>query len=232
MKTTLYIVRHGEAEGNINRTFHGWTDSSLTPKGHKQCEELAKRLQKIDFDEILASPLKRTRQTVEYILQGRENEIIFNENLKEINGGDWEGVSWEDLSLKWPTDYEVWDIEPHLHQMPNGESVEGFQKRLIQTFEEIIKAHLGKKLCIVTHGTGIKTLMCYFKGIPLSEMVNINWYDNTSVTVIEHSPEGYHVVLEGDDYHLKDDLKTVKNQDWVVLLEEKIKKAREKKGEM
>jgi probable phosphoglycerate mutase len=232
MKTTLYIVRHGEAEGNINRTFHGWTDSSLTPKGHRQCEQLAKRLESIDFDEILSSPLKRTKQTVEYILRGRKNKISLNENLKEINGGEWEGVSWEDLSINWPKEYEIWDVEPHLHQMPNGESVAGFQKRLIQTFDDIIKTHQGKRICIVTHGTGIKTLMCHFKGLPLSEMVNISWYDNTSVTLIEHFREGYEVLLEGDDSHLEEDLKTVKHQDWVALLEEKIKKAKEKRGEI
>lgn len=222
MKTTLFIIRHAEAEGNVGRVFHGVTDSFLTPKGHKQCERLAEELFKEDFDVIISSPLNRTRQTAEYILKGREKKLFFDEDLKEINGGKWEECTWQELSEKWPKEYETWDLRPHLHQMPDGDSVASFQKRLIGAFDKIIKEHKGKKICVVTHGTGIKTLMCHFKGVALSQMVFFKWFDNTAITVVEHSDEGFNLLKQGDDSHLPDNLKTVKHQDWVEDLEKRV----------
>ncbi|HEY9061150.1 MAG TPA: histidine phosphatase family protein [Pseudobacteroides sp.] len=214
MKTRLIFVRHAEAEGNLYREFHGWTDSPITDKGHKQAELAAGRLRNMKIDVIYSSSLKRTLQTAQYIADIKGLPIIRTDKLKEINGGDWEGKKWDELASIWPHENETWEKKPHIHRMPNGESMEEFQERLLKEIQYIIDNNRGKNICIVTHGTAIKAMMCRFKGCELEEMVNIKWYDNTSVTVIDYEDGSYKVVMEGDASHLSREMSTIYNQEW------------------
>lgn len=214
MITRLVLVRHAEAEGNMNRVFHGWSDSNITEKGRLQAQRAAERLKDEEIDVIYSSSLKRTLQTAEYIARVKMLPIIRTDKLKEINGGDWEGKGWDELADIWPNEHFTWENRPHLHQMPNGESMEEFQKRLSGEIDYIINNNKGRNICIVTHGTAIRALMCYFLGYELSEMLNIMWYDNTSITRVEWNNGKFNVILEGDNSHLTGELSTLNNQEW------------------
>lgn len=214
MKTRLIFVRHAEAEGNLKRIFHGWTDSEITEKGHEQARLAAERLEEIDIDVIYSSSMKRTLQTAGYISELKGLPIIRTDKLKEINGGEWEGKTWEELPKKWPEQHNTWEHKPHLHRMPNGETMEEFQKRLIDEVKYIIDNNKGKTVCIVTHGTAIKALMCHFHSCDLEKMIDIPWCDNTAVTVIDYEDNQFEIVTEGDASHLGKDLSTVENQEW------------------
>lgn len=214
MKTRLIFVRHAEAEGNVTRRFHGWTDGDITEKGHKQAETAAQALMDAKIDVLYSSSLKRTLQTAEYISKLKNLPIIRTDKLREINGGKWEGERWDELQSKWPHEYDTWENKPHLHKMPSGESMSEFQKRLMDEVKYIIANNMGKNICIVTHGTAIRSMMCIFKGCELDAMLSIPWYDNTSITIVEYEDERFRVVLEGDASHLGKELSTLQNQEW------------------
>lgn len=224
-KTRLIIVRHAEAEGNYKRLFHGWSDGELTEKGHIQAARAAERLKNVRIDVLYSSSLKRTLQTAGYIADAKNLPILRTDQLKEINGGDWEGEPWETLPEKWPEAYHTWENTPHLHSMPNGETMEEFQERLVEEVKHIIGMNKGKHIGIVTHGTAIKALLCYFNSCPLEEMFNIKWCDNTAITIVDYENDQFSLVLEGDSTHLDDALSTLKNQEWwddyIKKLEEK-----------
>ncbi len=214
MKTRLIFIRHAEAEGNAKREFHGWTDGDITEKGHIQAQKAAERLRDIPIDVLYSSSMKRTLQTAEYISRVKGLPIIRTDKMKEINGGDWEGQKWEELQDRWPVEHDTWENRPHLHRMPNGETMEGFQQRLITEVMKIINANMRKNICIVTHGTAIRAMMCRFFGCDLETMLEIEWYDNTSITVVDYEAGKFQVVLEGDASHLGRELSTVQNQAW------------------
>lgn len=214
MKTRLIIVRHAEAEGNIIRRFHGWTDSPLTERGHLQAERVAERLKGTQIDVIYSSSLKRTMQTAGYIAQAQNLPVSSSDELKEINGGEWEDLTWKELEEGWPADYDTWDNRPHLHQMPGGESMTEFQQRALNEVLHIIKQNPGKNICIVTHGTVIRTLICHFRECTLDEMINVPWCDNTGITIIDYENGAFSTIVEGDSDHLGSDLGTIVNQDW------------------
>lgn len=230
MRTRLIFVRHAEAEGNAMRRFHGWTDSSITEKGHAQAQSVAQRLKDVPIDVIYSSSMKRTLQTCEYIAKVKNLPIIRTDKLKEINGGDWEDKTWDELPGKWPLENETWENKPHLHRMPNGESMVEFQERLLNEVNKIIDDNKGKNICIVTHGTAIRAMMCRFSSCELVEMANIPWYDNTSVTIIDHEDNNFKVIVEGDASHLDKELSTLQNQAWWNEHMESIKN-RESKSE-
>lgn len=229
MRTRLIFVRHAEAEGNKIRRFHGWTDSEITPKGHMQAKRVAERLKDVDIDVIYSSSLKRTMQTASYISDIKGLPVTTSDNLREINGGDWEDRTWTELEERWPEEYDTWENRPFAHKMPNGESMEEFQKRLLDEVMQIIRSNEGKNICIVTHGTAIRAMLCRFRNCSLEEMCNIAWCDNTAITVIDYEDGNFRTVTEGDSTHLGDDLGTVVNQDWWEDYMKKVKAREDEK---
>jgi len=226
LRTRLIFVRHAEALGNKTRRFHGWTNSGFTEKGHLQAKRVAERFKDVDIDVIFSSSLQRAFQTAKYIADIKGLQVITSENLREINGGDWEDVAWSELEQRWPDEYEAWENRPHKLKMPNGESMEEFQDRLLGEIMSIIKANEGKNICIVTHGTAIRAMLCHFRSCTLEEMVNVEWCDNTAITVIDYDDGVFTIVTEGDSSHLGKDLGTIVNQDW---WEEYLRKSKERK---
>jgi len=224
MKTRLVFVRHAEAEGNLIRQFHGWTNSEITEKGHVQAQLVAERLKNEKIDVIYSSSLKRTMQTAQYIADIKGLPIKTSDKLKEIFGGDWEGKRWDELPGIWPYENDTWENKPHLHVMPNGESMADFQKRLIEEVDRIIDNNEGRNICIVTHGTAIRTLMCHFFGCDLDHMLKVKWYDNTAVTILEHEKGTFNVLTEGNADHLTRELSTLHNQEWWAIYEQEFEK--------
>lgn len=215
MTTKIIFVRHGEAEGNYERIFHGITNSELTEKGKKQAEKVAQRLKNENIDIIYSSSLKRAFDTAKYIAGAKNiDNIIVKDELVEINGGDWENVEWAELSNIWPEDYENWENHPHLHCMPGGESMNQAYDRIVSAVCKIAEENKGRDICIVTHGTVLRALMCYLYNKPLEDMITISWCDNTAITIVEFVDNSIRVLLEGDNKHLIEGLSTLETQDW------------------
>lgn len=216
MKTRLIFVRHAEAEGNFHRLFHGWYDSKITEKGHKQAQKVAQRLAGMHIDVLYSSSLTRTLQTAQYISEAKQLPVIRTDKMKEINGGDWENKTWEELPKLYPQENYTWESQPHLHQMPNGESMAEFFERITNEVRKIISDNRGKDICIVTHGTAIRALMCRFYGCTLEHMINVMWCDNTSITMVDYDDgtDSFEVLLDGDSEHLGFELSTIQNQEW------------------
>jgi len=214
LKTRVILVRHAEAQGNIERFFQGWTDGLLSEKGHKQAKLLGESLNNEKIDVIYTSTLTRTQQTAKYIAEIHNLNLNIRDDLKEINGGDWENVPFENLHERWPDEYDNWNHQPHIHVMPNGESTFELFTRIKKAVLEIIYENKGKTICIVTHGTAIRTLMSYLLGLPFENLIDIPWYDNTAVTKFTFDEGIIDVQLEGDISHLTKDMSTLYNQEW------------------
>lgn len=184
--TKLIIVRHAEAEGNAALRFHGWTDSRITEKGEEQARLLADRLLSEKPDVVLSSPLRRTRMTVQPFLERSGMPLQIIEDLKEINGGDFEDVPFGELESRFPEAFPLWEHEPHLAQLPNGESMSSFRDRVTSALQHIVETHAGKKVLIVTHGTVIRVWTWLMTGLPFHEVKRIPWCVNTAVTLAEY----------------------------------------------
>lgn len=215
MITKIIFVRHGEAEGNLERIFHGQTDSSLTEKGHEQAKKAAQRLKYEKIDVIYSSPLKRAYDTALYIAKEKNiKEVIVDNGLKEIYGGEWENIRWNELPERWPKEYYNWEYKPHLCCIPTGESMKEAYDRIVDAVSRIANENKGADICIVTHGTVLRALMCHLQKKPFEDLINISWCDNTAITVVEFNEESFKVILEGDNTHLNDELSTFAVQDW------------------
>ena len=212
-RTRFIVVRHGEAEGNIIRIFHGQYNSSLTEDGHIQAERAAVYLKNFKIDRLYSSDLSRTIDTAAHIAKYHSLEIIQHPGLREIDGGKWENVPWDDLPGLFPESYGCWENDISRTVMPDGESVSEMFERTRTVFNDIANAHPGETVCVVTHGTVIRALLCEWRNIPLSKMQNVPWFDNASITIVDYTHPGCQIIEEGISSHLAG-VSTFGKQDW------------------
>lgn len=212
-KTRIIVVRHGEAEGNIIRIFHGQYNSTLTEDGHLQAERAAQYLKNINIDHIYSSDLTRTISTAEHIAKNRNLTIKTDSRLREIYGGLWENVPWDDLPERFPESYDCWENDISKTVMPEGESVDEMFSRTRDAFADIASRHPGETVCIVTHGTVIRALVCLWRNIALADMQKVPWFDNASITIVDYAGGNYEIIDEGISSHLEG-VSTFQKQSW------------------
>ncbi len=219
-KTRFIVVRHGEAVGNIIRIFHGQHNSSLTSDGHLQAERAAQFLKDYKIDHIYSSDLDRTLSTAKHIAAGRNLEIKLDSRLREINGGKWENVPWDDLPGLFPESYGHWENDISKTAMPEGETVFEMFERTKKAFSDISAKHPGETVCVVTHGTVLRALVCLWRNIPLADMQKVPWFDNASITIVDYTDSGYNIIEEGINRHLEG-ISTFQKQSWWQRYSEK-----------
>ena len=108
--TVLYLARHGETVDNANQILQGRTQGMLNEKGLEQAENLAKSLDGIQIDAVIASDLKRAVDTAEVIAKRRSLPLITTPLLRERDWGSFTGRFIPDLKdVQWPDDVESMD---------------------------------------------------------------------------------------------------------------------------
>lgn len=204
--TDLYIIRHCEAEGNVKRFFQGVSDCDISECGKKQLELLAERFKKIQIDAIYSSPLKRAYRTAEAVNRYHNLPININEKLIEINGGEIEGVCWENFPQTKPELEYHWNMEPHLFHPKGGEPMSSVYKRCWEAVEEIVAENDGKRVAITSHGCTIRNILCHAQGKPIEQLNTVDWSDNTGVFLLRFkdgaTPE---ILMFNDCSHLTAD---------------------------
>lgn len=182
--TTIYITRHGETEWNRQCRFQGSLNSELTDKGLLAAQLLSERIEDIDLDVIIASPLKRAFHTAEIVKGNKKIEIVKNEGLKEINLGDFEGMKYSEITGKNNEILMKIEDDPFANSYPNGENLLEFYKRVEKTFKDIIETYRGKRILIVAHGGTIKCIESYFRKKKIDKDWMAGVVKNCSLTCI------------------------------------------------
>ncbi|MFZ5352723.1 MAG: alpha-ribazole phosphatase [Bacillota bacterium] len=154
----LYLVRHGETEHNVKGVYYGWTDCGLTEKGIEQCKALANTLKCISFDAVISSSLIRAAVTAEIICGSNEN-IIFDDRLRERNFGRWEGLHYSELQSNYKEQWDIWCNDWKNAIIPEGESFSELYSRVEECIEEILAKYKEGKVLVVTHHGCLRLIM-------------------------------------------------------------------------
>ena len=183
--TKIYFTRHGETVWNRQFRFQGHKDSDLTDKGVLAAELLADRIEEIELDYIISSPLMRAYSTAEIVRGKKDVEIIKHNGLKEINLGVFEGMSYEDIKKEHPKLLDLIESDPINNRYPNGENLREFYNRVVDAFKEIIENYRNKTTLIVAHGGTIKCIEAYIRKFKLNSDWIGNVVKNCSLSYIE-----------------------------------------------
>lgn len=198
---TLYITRHGETEWNKEKRMQGWLDSNLTEDGKNSAISLGERLKEIEFTAIFSSPSGRTKTTTELIKGNRDIPIYYDDNLKEMHLGQWEGQTQSSIFEAFPYEYEAFWYTPHLFTPIGGEKFEETKARALKMLNTLQKEYSEGNILIVTHTVVIKCLLSIFKNEELESLWDGPYIHDTSLTKVQISENGYTVLLEGDISH-------------------------------
>jgi broad specificity phosphatase PhoE len=213
--TRVYLIRHCESLGNIERIFHGITDVDISENGKKQLDRLRERCRDFKFDAIYSSPLIRAYKTAEAANYYHGLPIITDEGLLEQNGGHWEDKKFEELPVLFPEEFRRWEEEPGMFCPEGGEPMREVYDRIWNTVLAIVKRHPGQNVCIVSHGCAIKNFLCRAYRRPIEMLSTVGWYDNTAISVVDFDEDlSPTVVATRDASHLDEETSTFSKQDW------------------
>ena len=212
--TTLYLIRHGEAEGNRYRRCHGQYDSTITDNGYRQIAALAKRMEGVPIDAVYASDLTRTQTTALAVTRTHKLALRLEPRLREVSVGAWEDKTWTWLGkfdterlVAFNTDAQRWAVE-------GGETMARVRDRMLAALYDIIAAHPNGNVAVVSHGMALRALVGTLNGLTLPEIDKTGHAENTAVTKLEADGRGIRVVYANDASHLPDGLTTLHKQLW------------------
>ncbi|MCI8649838.1 MAG: histidine phosphatase family protein [Anaerotruncus sp.] len=213
--TTIYLVRHCEAEGNWKRLFQGHYDGKVSELGYQQLAHLAERFCSVKLDAVYSSPLTRAMETARAINRCAQLPIQQDDGLLEINGGAFEGKPFAELPILFAEAYDKWEHDPAHFTAPGGESMQQVYDRMRDTIDRIARTHEGGTVAIASHGCAIRNYQCYVRGLPLSQVNSVTWCDNTAVNCIEYD-SGFqpHIIYLNDTSHLPEGCSSFMKQTW------------------
>lgn len=200
--TTIYLIRHGESLGNIQRRFLGHSDWDLTELGHRQAACTAELFREIPVDAVLSSDLLRAYHTAAPIAAQKGLSIETDRGFREIFAGQWEGKLFSDLEVLFEPEYTVWKTDIGRAHPNGGESVLQLHERVHDALLRAVRKHEGKTIVIATHATPIRVLLTGFMGRSIEEAAGTPWVSNASITKLEYENGEFRIAYSDRHDHL------------------------------
>ncbi len=205
MKTKLYIVRHTQTVGNIEKRLTGRCDYELTDEGKEFVERLTKKLSKVKFDVAYSSTSGRTKKTIQKLADLNNLKIIEDEDLCEMYFGAYDGKTWEEVNKINPKIKQVQNEINEIKNIPEQESMEDVAKRVYKKMLDIVHENTGKTVLICSHGVAIESFLRQITKIPFSDLREEYSQKNTSLNIVEYDDEQgkFDILVLNDKSHLE-----------------------------
>lgn len=202
--TKLVLLRHGQTLMSVDRRYSGRGDVPLTDLGQGQADVAAQRLaamEGVGGAKVIASPLTRTRQTAQAVVDATGGALSFHDGLLETDFGAWEGLTFLEASEQYTDLHRDWlgdsTVEP-----PGGESLEVVFGRVRGLLNEILSRYPGQILVVVSHVTPIKALLRLGLDVGPSIFYRLH-LDLASLSIVDFYADGNASVrLINDSSHL------------------------------
>ena len=155
--TMIYFVRHGETILTPDRKFSGSgaPNPPLTATGLAQASLVADEIAKLNPEILIASPLRRTTQTIEVIAEKVALPVIYDQAWYECGFGLWDGLSIDEVSRIYPMEYKAW-LASSAYAPPQGESYDELGWRVDEAIDKLVAKFPGKRVVIASHNGVIK----------------------------------------------------------------------------
>ncbi|MDP0488754.1 MAG: histidine phosphatase family protein [Fusobacterium sp. JB021] len=185
----IILIRHGETDMNKDNLYHGILDPELNNTGIKQAEKAYDIVKNLDYDKIFSSNLKRAYETAE-ILNYKNLNIEISDKIRELNFGIFEGLSYNQISKKYPKELEIATKNWKTYDFKTGESPLVLQKRAVEFINSLDK---NLNYLIVTHWGIICTVLSYY----FSGNLDAYWkfkVNNCGIIIIEFDENNFPIL--------------------------------------
>ncbi len=193
-QTVIYLVRHGETQGNRVRRYQPY-DTPLSDEGSTQAALVAERLAgEGPFTALYASDLARTLETAGAISRRLGLPIIAEPRMRELDAGDWKGMLYSEIEQQYPGHRERWIAAGGIERLPgaSGESTTAVHRRVTAALDEIAARHAGERVIVVSHGWALTILLSAVHEWDYVEAFREQrlHLGNTSVSIVEINATG------------------------------------------
>lgn len=199
----IYLIRHGQTDWNLEGKIQGRHDVSLNETGSKQAELLAMGMDKRPVVQIFSSRQKRALETAQAVGRRQHVAVTVIDGLEEVEFGEWEGKTWDEISREYPEEFKVWCTEPAEIVPPGGESRPQIYRRIGNALNEILRRSRGD-IAIVSHGAALAYMVSLMLEKELGDHDEII-VKNASISTVEYDRETgkFHMAEANDVSHLK-----------------------------
>ena len=157
--TELLLVRHGETDWNRDLRFQGHADRPLNETGREQARALAEVIARDQVDAIYTSDLARARETAELIAERAGIPFILEPQLREIDVGEWQGLTHPEIEERFPDGMRKWHERGHGWE--EGETYDEVAGRVLAAIARIVAAHPDGRVVVVGHGGTIRAIRAH-----------------------------------------------------------------------
>ena len=200
--TVTHLLRHGQTEHTPERRFSGRNDLPLSRTGRAEAEAAAARAAELGIEVIVASPLRRTRETAEIVAATLGLPVEFDDDLVELDFGDIEGMTFAEAAKKHPLAARRFGTDVTM-AAPGGESVMDVSTRVARARRRLLSRHAGRSVLVVTHMMPIKLMLT--AGLDVDEdVVHRVFLEAASFCTVTWSSDGRSSVrVVNDTAHLR-----------------------------
>jgi broad specificity phosphatase PhoE len=205
--TRIILVRHGQTAWNVGASsaegerFRGRIDLPLNERGRAQAQALDRRLADEPIAAIYASPLQRAMETAEPTARRLGLTVQPLEGILDISYGDWQEHPHSEVAQLYPALYRQWLQEPHLVQIPGGESLEEVRDRAMAALHQVMARHQDQMILAAAHQVVNKVLVCAMLGLDNSHFWRIR-QDNGCLNIFDYQEGFFTALLINDTCHL------------------------------
>ncbi|MFR8874540.1 MAG: histidine phosphatase family protein [Oscillospiraceae bacterium] len=202
--TTIYLVRHGEAEGNAFRRIHGQYDTLLTPTGFRQTEALARRFQEIPVDACFSSDLTRASLTARAVYLPKRLPLYRDPAFREIRLGRWEDLPFGYLERVEAEAIACFRRNPVAWQLEGAEGFHEYTSRFIRGMKAAAARFPEKTIAIFCHSAVLRGVLMelFFHRDP----AQVPYCDNTAVSKLLWDGRAFTYEFLNDNSHLPEAL--------------------------
>ncbi len=172
-QTRIFLIRHGEAEGMPPGAFLGQADLPLSAAGAERMKGVAETLSRMPIAKVYTSPLSRCLQSAAIVAGSFGLSPIALDGLKEVALGVWEGLTFEDISARYPEQAAQMARDRAKFVYPGGESITQMAARAAKAWEEIVVRSEGAQVAVVGHGGVNRAILAAILDMPLDSMFKL-----------------------------------------------------------
>ena len=210
MTLNLYLLRHGETTFSQSGNFCGETNAELTPEGVQMAEAFADVYQKLKWEAVYASPMKRTVATAKPFCDAIGIDMQLRDGLREGSYVEWEGKSKQFAQENYTENFVIWLTEPAWNAPIGGETAVDIANRSMPVIAEIQEKHLEGNVLVVAHKATIRIMLCSLLGIDLGRYRNRINILVASVSMVKFDVHGPLLETLGDRYHIPEHIRNRK----------------------
>jgi len=201
--TRIILIRHGQTEWNRVERFRGRADVPLNETGLRQAEATGVRVAaKWKPAAIYSSPLSRAVKTAEAIA-GRFDDLAvqIHPGLADIDYGEWQGLSPDEVRTRWPGLLDTWYNAPHLVSIPGGETLSALRERAMKTVNELAVHYSSKAILLLGHTVINRIILLGVLGLGNERFWRIK-QDTCAINLFDVEDGDYTLVSLNDTCHL------------------------------